>query len=239
MPGFDARGEDRSWPYLVGFLAFLAMTGACVVVGYAFGLFGPLFKDLSRLVTGDYAEIRPSGGGVPMMIACAMALAALALPATAIGLAVMRLAGSLKETDRQDDLPMFKSRPGNPAPTGFKALVIAVHKLATVVLFEEFYARWLLLGAIGGLAWFDGTVGFYVLFLGGNAAWALLHLMNFREGRADPLKVLPQFIGGFFSTVMFLRYGLAGAFAEHLAWDLLVILPTWIAQTCGREPLTL
>lgn len=94
--------------------------------------------------------------------------------------------------------------------------------LIQIACVEEAIARGLFAGAIPGV--FHGYLIFWALL--GNMIWALLHLANPGIGKPHPLKVLPQFAGGFIYLVGFLLFGLFGAIALHLTHDLLMyILP--------------
>jgi hypothetical protein len=219
---------------------FLGLIVAYAAIGLIFGLFGPLLSDLLAFVTGDYAEIRSRGEGTPMMLANTAAMAALtiplmAIPATIARRFIMKNAAAPKKKAVQLLVP----QPGAPPPVGWKAVVAALHKIAAIVLFEEFYTRWFFLGALTSLAWLDGPIAFYALFLISNGAWALVHLTNFSKGARNPLRVVPQFILGFPTTVMFLRYGLPGAFAGHFIWNMVPLLPQFVVQARRGVPLTL
>lgn len=65
---------------------------------------------------------------------------------------------------------------------------------------------------------FSGDVGFYFLFLVGNGSWALFHVWNYRNVDDQHwFRVLPQFIGGIFFTIIFVKYGLLAAILSHFA----------------------
>lgn len=93
--------------------------------------------------------------------------------------------------------------------------------MTATVTAEEVFARFLFLGLplwiFGGhlpLAWF------WVLFLVGNSLWAVVHLTNYQNPEERHLlRVLPQFLGGVFFTVIFLKFGFFGALVVHLAYN--------------------
>lgn len=231
-------------------LVFLGLIVLYIATGLVFGLFGPLARALLDLVTGNASGIAPRDEGTPRMIANAMALASLALPLSAVPTMITsRLTaarkkraareGNVEKIEAAREAPWIRPNPDKPAPTGFKAVVIVLHKLAMVVLFEEFYTRWFFLGALAGIAWLDGPIAFYVLFFIGNGAWALVHLTNYPPKERYLLRCLPHFFLGIPPTVMFLQYGLAGAFTVHFVWNLIPILPQTIDQARREVPITL
>ncbi|MEI7653461.1 MAG: CPBP family intramembrane glutamic endopeptidase [bacterium] len=94
-------------------------------------------------------------------------------------------------------------------------------KIFLLILGEEMFARGLILGV--GTMLLKGEVAFYVLFLLGNAIWALIHLSNFSDkSERKVLRVIPQFVGGVAFTYIFVRYGLGAAIMAHWIYDVIL-----------------
>jgi hypothetical protein len=125
-----------------------------------------------------------------------------------VGILILRICGKPKSTPvylyekLQKKVPLF-------------AIIL------TLLIAEEVFARWLFLGVLGQV--FTGPVAIFVLFLIGNSAWAFVHLWNYKDpADRHVLRVLPQFIGGIFLSVIFLAYGFFPALLVHIAYDMLI-----------------
>ncbi len=220
-------------------LVFFGLIALYAVIGLIFGLFGPFTRDLAAFSTGNYADITAHDVSVSLMIANAMTMVATMLPVTATLAIIVRRFINFGPEMSGPTIKLIHSQPGKKPLTGWKALIVALHKIAALVFYEEFYTRWMFLGILGGLAWFQGPVAFYTLFLIGNGAWAIIHLTNYPAGTRNPLRILPHFFLGIPFTIMFLRYGLLGAFVGHFVWNMVPVLPSLIDQTRRGVPLTL
>jgi hypothetical protein len=220
-------------PIMIG----LTMAVSCLVVGWSQHRIGPLWDDLLKLVSGSATEITWRDAPLSTIIADGMATAVLTVPVMLFGLGLAALFGGLQKTF-YDRTPIFPLKAGKNAPRGAIALIIAIHKMAGIVLLEEFYARWLFLGFLAKLSWFEGPYWLYGFFIVGNTLWAVIHITNYRKGERHVSVTLPVFCYGFISAVMFLRYGLLGAFTCHIIWDCLLMVPVWIGQTLRKLPLT-
>lgn len=98
-------------------------------------------------------------------------------------------------------------------------------RLTVTVVLEELIARGLFLG-VPWLVFGDKlpTVGYLVLFLLGNALWALAHLGNFASKSEQQWgRVLPQLLGGIPLTIVFVNFGLLGSIMVHLAFNYLLM----------------
>ncbi|MFA5854406.1 MAG: CPBP family intramembrane glutamic endopeptidase [Patescibacteria group bacterium] len=232
----DDDDNGRSGMFL---LVFFGLIAAYAATGLVLGLFSSLARDLTAFSTGSYATIAARDDGVSMIVANAMTMAVITLPLSVIPtLIVGRLIRRGQQT-KKPAVQMLVPQPGKKPLTGWRALIMALHKIAAVVFYEEFYTRWIFLGVLASLAWFQGPVAFYTLFFIGNGAWALVHLTNYPAGARNPLRILPHFFLGIPMTIMFLRYGLLGAFIGHFLWNMIPILPAWIDQIKRGVPLTL
>jgi hypothetical protein len=214
------------------------MAISCLVVGWSQHRIGPLWHDLMCLLTGAALEIEARDAPLSTIIADGMATAVLTVPVMGFGLLLAALLGGLQKTT-YDRIPIFQMCAGQREPHRAMALIMALHKVACIVLIEEFYARWLFLGLLAKLAWFPGVYWFYFFFFFGNTLWSALHITNYRKGERHISVTIPVFCYGFIAAVMFLRYGLVGAFVCHLIWDCILMVPVWIGQTLRRQQLTL
>ncbi|HJV32588.1 MAG TPA: CPBP family intramembrane glutamic endopeptidase [Patescibacteria group bacterium] len=197
------------------FAGYLSMFGTLIavcVIGAAYGDAGSLWSDIAAFLTGR-------GDGIPRIheappsdfVAGSLFLAALSVICAIASLSVVQLfLGSARE------------RPYKPTLKPKKDVKI-FRALFLLVLAEELFARGLFLGLLRQVPVFSGPVGLYLLFFLGNGIWALLHLGNyFFEEDKHPLRVLPQFIGGVFDTVAFLKWGLFGAVLVHFTHNAIV-----------------
>lgn len=223
---------------LLPLICGLVMSAGCLIVGWSQHLIGPLWKDLMRMLSGAALEIEARDAPLSTIFADAMAIAVLTVPVMLFGLLLAALFGGLQKTV-YDRTPIYQMCAGHQAPHRVMALIMAVHKVACIVLLEEFYARWLFLGLLAKIAWFSGPVWLYVFFFFGNTLWSALHITNYRKGQRYLSVTIPVFCYGFVSAVMFFRYGLLGAFLCHTIWDCLLMVPVWIGQTIRNLTLTL
>jgi hypothetical protein len=90
-----------------------------------------------------------------------------------------------------------------------------------IIIGEEVIARWLLVGLVPSLLpILNNTVSLYVLMFIGNAAWALLHIPNYKDGH--PLRTLTQFVPALMYNAVFLRFGLLGSLLLHFTFDCVI-----------------
>ncbi len=88
--------------------------------------------------------------------------------------------------------------------------------LFLMVLLEEVFFRWLLLGQLTKL--FTSTVAFYVILLASNGLFAVVHLGNYKhENDRRLIRVMPQLITGLFLSFVFVKYGLVASTLAHFA----------------------
>lgn len=230
-----------SWKRLVSAAAPVAclslMLSACVVMAFGQGRLGPLWNDLLSFLTGAHGDIARQDASSATVLGEAMAMVLLDIPLVAVASLLAYAVGGLRHG--REGHALFQPRAGSSAPGPWMSLLLAPHKMAAFVMFEEIYARWLFLGVLTQIPGLSGPVAFYALFLGGNVAWAAVHVFNHRKGERLLRDTLPIFAGGVACAVMFLRHGLYGAFAAHFVWNLLLMLPGWVAQALKREPLTI
>jgi hypothetical protein len=88
---------------------------------------------------------------------------------------------------------------------------------------EELLARFLPLGIMTQIPLLGGTFSFYLLYLGGNTLWALLHLMSFENKRENWIMVIPVFISGTFFTMIYTAYGFWEAFFAHVLHNMVML----------------
>jgi hypothetical protein len=95
--------------------------------------------------------------------------------------------------------------------------------IMTMLFAEEVLAREIFLGQGSRIPHFSGITGFILLFVLGNGIWSLIHLFNFKN-KADwnPILVLPQFVAGFFPTLVYIPYGFFGALMAHVIYDMIL-----------------
>ncbi len=230
----DKKQDGFSQLFVLVFCGLIALYAS---VGLTTGLFGSVWHDLLRFVTGDAAHITRRDHDLGHMIAVAMTLCAVVFPfVVVIGHAAQRLTPHWRQGDGKE--VVLVPLPQEP-PTGkrIRAVAIALHKVAALVFYEEFYSRWIFLGFIAGSN--PPANSFYGLFLIGNTLWALMHLWNYPTGERHPIRVLPHFLLGIPMAIMFRTYGLGGAFLVHFVWDLIPLLPGLVDQAYQGKSLTL
>ena len=229
------KAKDRSEHGPLFGLLFIILFLTYVGVSMASGLFGTAWDDLMRFVSGRAFEIAQRDSSPLSMVRTSFALSIIMFPLILVtGLTIMRLIPPRKDERVVVIAPLA---PGASAGARFGALVKGLHKIAAIVLFEEFYTRWLLLGVLAGAHPSANT--FYGLFLIGNGLWAIGHLWNYPPGDRNIVRVLPQFLLGIPMAVMFRSCGLAGAFTAHFVWNMLPLLPRFVDQAYRGESLTL
>jgi hypothetical protein len=88
---------------------------------------------------------------------------------------------------------------------------------------EEVLARLIFIGLGMQIPGLDNTFGFIFLFVLGNAVWSLIHLSNMKN-KSDRkwILVLPQFVAGFFFTLVYIPYGFFGALMAHVIYDVIL-----------------
>ena len=219
-------------------LVFMGMVALYACVGLTTGLFGALWHDLLRFVTGDVTKIaRRDDNDLGHMLAVAMTLCAVVFPfVVVIGHAAQRLTPRWRQGVGKEGV--LVPLPQDPS-VGKRlwAVAIALHKVAAIVFYEEVYSRWIFLGLIAGSN--PSANSFYGLFLIGNTPWALVHLWNYPAGERHPIRVMPHFLLGIPMAIMFRTYGLGGAFLVHFVCDLIPLLPGLVDQAYHGKSLTL
>lgn len=185
---------------------------AICVIGTAYGGADSLWSDIVAFLTGrGDGIVRIHDAPPSTFVAGSLFLAALSIISAIASLSIVHLfLGSARE------------RPYKPTLKPRKDIKI-FRALFLLVLAEELFARGLFLGLLRQVPVFSGPVGLYLLFFLGNGIWALLHMGNyFFEEDKHPLRVLPQFIGGVFDTVAFLKWGMFGAVLVHFTHNAVV-----------------
>lgn len=180
---------------------------ALIWIGITFDGFPAAGSELVRFMSLNSERPDTLGDLMPGIFGFLAAMTVLALAfVMTMGVLVDRICGKAHETQS-----LFN--PGKRLPL-FATIMLTL-------IAEELFARLLFLGLLGQL--WQGRLATYVLFLAGNALWALVHLTNYknREDRS-PLRVLPQFVAGIFFTVVFLEHGFLAALLVHLAYDMVL-----------------
>lgn len=204
-----------------GYLSALASFGLLALVAGLSGAFSVAIGDLGTFLTGGFREVADTQTNFLMMITILMAIVVLQLPSTTLGAVVQ--AKALGQSGKHAVAELFeKMGPGNHFFLFF-----------LLVTAEELFARWLFLGVLPKIPFLSGTVAFYVLLLAGNAIWALIHLANFQEQEdRHALRVLPQFVAGFFFSYVFVAYGLVAVILTHFAANA-ILFSTHKSQRTG------
>jgi len=192
----------------LGIISFLGLVALLLTASYYDGAIHTIIGDMELLLTGHAAGI--ARGPFDMAKAIPVCLATIPLMlfgSIAAGIIQGIILGQSKKNvvgdlfERGDRKKFF--------------LIIFI-----LIILEEGLARYLFLGILPHIPFLSGTIAFYGLLIVGNGIWALMHLDNYAYSEdRHPLRVLPQFIGGLFLTVIFVKYGLWLAIMTHFAFD--------------------
>jgi len=191
----------------VGLITAFGTLILLVVFAALSGAYAILFGDMSGFVTGDVAAYAAHTAPPLLMLAVIAAAVSIELP---LGIGSISLVNLIIGKSRGEHglSWLYKQIPQSHLFLYFFGLVFA----------EELFARWLFLGLMRMIPGLEGPIAFFILFLLGNGIWALVHLYNFEEsGDRNPLRVLPQFIGGIAFTYIFMKYGLTASVIAHFA----------------------
>lgn len=189
-----------------GIWSAIGTLALAVLIAIKAKVFGIVAQELLIVLSGGFKEIASNHTTFLMMFPVILAVVAIELPCS-IGAAVIQ-GKILGKSGRHALSELFKNLgEGN-----------LFFQFFVMVLLEELSARWFFLGFLSQIPFLSGTFGFILLFLAGNGIWSLRHLHNFREKKDHhPLRVLPQFVAGFFFTYIFLKYGLLAVVLTHFA----------------------
>src|SRR3989344_929821 len=194
-----------SWPLFGTYVLLL-------VAALELGGFSTAVPDLISLAHGNVHNITKGFTGFLFMFPVMFAVLVIELPCC-IGASIFQNCLLGKKIGKHSVSELFDFK-------GERSLFVS---LFLIVLAEELFARWFFLGLLPKLPFLSGPFAFYAFFLIGNALWALVHLNNFQDPNDRHwLRVLPQFVSGFFFTYVFVKYGLLAAVLTHFAANALL-----------------
>lgn len=210
----------------------LAATVALAAAGSAAGVLLPTIASFGAFMSGTLPEPEPFGLAALAVIAAGVfwqipiVQAALLLTRRVHG--PTRLA-MRKETEEKP--PRFRRRSG-ALLVGLPLIVFAAaFSAARAAILEELLFRFL------PLFWWHladaHAFWFYLPMVAANALFALIHLPNYARRDRRLLRVLPQFLGGFWEAYFFARYGLFGAVASHFLFNF-AVLGTLVPRKLGE-----
>ncbi len=189
-------------------LGYISLYGTLTIlslIAFISDAYIPMFEYLKLLVTGRVLEIDRAPEQLLVIITVIFAAVSVAIM---LKILILLFNKALLGKDSGNDVRDMM----NEMKEGHHLYVLFV-----VVVIEELIVRWLLLGVFTKIEVLSGPAGFYWLFVIGNLSWALVHLLNFSNARdRNPIRALPQFVGGVFYTMIFVRYGLFYAILTHL-----------------------
>lgn len=189
---------------LIGLGAFSALgLYICLLILTIFGgmSYLDIFSEVFQLATGNVSLIGSEGETILQTIMTIIVVVVIALPIAIISGALFN--EEAKSYDMEAIDAMLDKRP------------IVVF---SVIALEEIVTRGLFLGLLTKL--FTGDIGFYAMFLMGNAVWAYVHIYSFKDkGERSILRVIPQFVAGIAFTYVFVKYGLFVAIMAHYLYN--------------------
>jgi len=107
------------------------------------------------------------------------------------------------------------------------------YRLLGAVASEEIIFRWFPLAVLYPL-WNTSLALWIIIFLS-SVVFGLLHVSNQEPGQRNLAFTLPQILGGFVFSYIFLAYGFEGALAIHLLYDVLLFIPMKVMWECAPE----
>lgn len=186
-----------------------------IMLGFALwsGGFGRMWTAIVGFVTLDLDAVRTINDSLVSLLSTMAATVVIEAPFTILVLTVIHATAGKAKGDHA--IEKFLN-------SGAKRYYLI---MTGTVVAEEVVTRGLFLGV--PLLITDNKLpdwAFYGLFLLGNAAWAAVHLSNYKnKSDRQLIRILPQFIGGIMLTIVFVNYGLLGAIMVHLAFNNLVL----------------
>lgn len=202
-------GENKK---LLGTISALATFAIMVTVAWVTGALSTAFSEFASFMTGGFREIAASETTFMMMLAIIVAVVVMELPSCMAGTYIQAAVHGQHNSHAVREM--------------FEKMTDGNHfmNLFLLVFVEELFARWLFIGLLPKIPFLSGDVAFYVLLVVGNALWALLHVLNFKEQKdRKVLRTLPQFIAGFFFAFIFVKYGLFAAVLTHFASNAVIM----------------
>lgn len=106
--------------------------------------------------------------------------------------------------------------------------LVLFFKLLGGVTAEEIVFRWFPLAVLLPL-WGTAT-GLWVLIITSSLIFGFLHVYNQNSKNRRLIFTLPQIIGGITLSYIFLAFGFTGAVMTHLAFNVILIFPFWVAH---------
>lgn len=120
---------------------------------------------------------------------------------------------------------LFKQRP-----------IKFIYNLTAIVVVEEIFFRWVPLGVLYPL-WGTDTA-LWTLIIGSSLLFGFLHINNQEPGQKNFLFTLPQIMGGFVLSYLFLAFGFEAAVVTHFLFNLIIfVFIKIIYDTMGRGAL--
>lgn len=195
-------------------VSYWSMLGTYILIAaiaYQYAPMMQLMKEFAVFLSGGVEQITHGNTPFLLMIPAILFVVAIELPTTVTtGLVIRLFLGDPTEHALINFLRRFQT--GRHFYNFFSA-----------VLLEELLSRWFFLGLLRKIPWFSGPIAFYVLFLIGNGLWALIHIGNFTNERDQSiLRVLPQFVSGFFLSFVFVKFGLLACVLAHFASNAII-----------------
>lgn len=187
----------------------------CILLGFALwsGGFGRMWTAILGFVSGNLDAVRAINDSLVSLLSIMAASVVIEAPLMVLILALIRAVAQDPQGDHAVDKLLN---------SGTKPYYLIMTATVTA---EELVTRGIFLGIpllITSNRLPDWM--FYGLFLVGNAVWAAVHLHNYKlKSDRNPIRILPQFIGGITLTIVFVNYGLLGAIMVHLAFNFLML----------------
>lgn len=209
-----------------GIWSFIGSYILVIVIAAHFGGFDIAWPELKAFASGGLQEVTKNRTTFLMMFPVILAVVAIDLPCS-VGAAIVQALLLGKSGKHGVSEMVGKLKEGN---------IFAMFFL--LVLAEELFARWFFLGLLTKIPFLSGITAFYVLFFLGNGIWALVHLRNFKDPKDRHwLRVLPQFVSGFFFTYVYVKYGLLAAVLTHYAANAILFSLHKVQNTNGVDGL--
>lgn len=180
-----------------GYASGIFLLSLMIAVTLAFGVsYQEPIQEISQFVTGNYRDIEQGREDIFRVFLTILAFNCIEI--------VLSISYAIAMSNK---LSRPKVNPATMKP---------IHMVGTVFL-EELFARFLFVGILTHI--FQGTFAFYVLALTGNALWAWVHYLNYAPQDRKVRQVLPQFFGGIFLIVLYVKFGFWVTFVAHVLYN--------------------
>lgn len=112
-------------------------------------------------------------------------------------------------------------------------IVAFVYELAYVATIEELCFRWFPLGVLYPLFGATGAA-LRIFVVGSSVLFGHIHLDNQKAGHKNVIFLLPQTVGGFMYSYLFLAFGLRASLVVHFMFGL-ILLPLRIGAAFDKK----